>query len=79
SIVGIDDSRLATICAVPLTSVRHPHQRLGERAAETLLSMLGATSAGKQGHLFEPILVKRASTARAISGGFGERARKLSA
>ncbi|MDR2387745.1 MAG: GntR family transcriptional regulator [Deltaproteobacteria bacterium] len=79
SIVGIDDSRLATICAVPLTSVRHPHQRLGERAAETLLSMLGSTSAGKQGHLFEPILVKRESTMRAGLGVFGQRPRKLTA
>ncbi|MDR2368460.1 MAG: GntR family transcriptional regulator [Deltaproteobacteria bacterium] len=62
SIVGIDDSRLARICAVPLTSVRHPHQKLGERVAEELLSALGSGTAGKAGYLFEPVLVKRAST-----------------
>ena len=54
SIVGIDDSKLAAICAVPLTSVKHPHQRLGEKAAETLVSLLGAGSSGKPGHLFQP-------------------------
>jgi GntR family transcriptional regulator of arabinose operon len=64
SLVGIDDSRLATLCAVPLTSVKHPRHKLGERAAEALISMLGSGSAGKDGHLFEPALVKRASTGK---------------
>jgi GntR family transcriptional regulator of arabinose operon len=63
SIVGIDDSRLATICAVPLTSVRHPHQQLGELAAETLVSALGAASPAMAGRLFEPALVRRSSAA----------------
>jgi GntR family transcriptional regulator of arabinose operon len=79
SIVGIDDSRLATICAVPLTSVRHPHQRLGERAAETLLAMLGAGSSGKAGHLFEPVLVKRASSKLLLNGEETQLPRKWSA
>jgi GntR family transcriptional regulator of arabinose operon len=63
SIVGIDDSKLASLCAVPLTSVRHPHQKLGERAAETLIATLGSKSAGRAGYLFEPALVRRATSA----------------
>ena len=68
SVVGIDDSKLATLCAAPLTSVRHPHQRLGEKAAETLIAYWGTGSAGKPGRLFEPHLVERESTAPPKTG-----------
>ncbi|MDR0621302.1 MAG: GntR family transcriptional regulator [Deltaproteobacteria bacterium] len=79
SVIGIDDSRLATICAVPLTSVRHPHQKLGERVAEELLAALGSSSAGKDGYLFEPTLVERASTGppAALGGRSGQLAGQL--
>src|SRR5574344_826852 len=47
SITGIDDSKLASVCDVPLTTVRHPHQLLGEKTAEKLLEAIenpGASS-----------------------------------
>jgi GntR family transcriptional regulator of arabinose operon len=69
SIIGIDDSRLATVCAVPLTSVRHPHQKLGERVAGKLLAALGSGSAVREGYFFEPVLVERSSTGAALSIG----------
>ncbi len=40
SVTGYDDSYLATSCKVPLTTVRHPQEKLGETAAELLLRMM---------------------------------------
>lgn len=40
SVVSIDNSELAKLCEVPLTSVVHPMNRLGEKAAENLISMI---------------------------------------
>lgn len=40
SVVGIDNSDLARLNAVPLTSVGHPMEALGTRAAETILQLI---------------------------------------
>lgn len=40
SIVSIDNSELAEFCEVPLTSVVHPMDKLGEKTAENLLAMI---------------------------------------
>lgn len=40
SIISIDDSELASLCEVALTSVPHPMDRLGAKAAENLLRMI---------------------------------------
>ena len=40
SVVGIDDSNLASICRVPFTSFPHPKEKLGIRVAENLLKMI---------------------------------------
>ena len=40
SIVSFDNSELAKLNAVPLTSVAHPMEKLGERAARTMLRMI---------------------------------------
>lgn len=40
SVAGIDDSELAQLGDVPLTSVPHPKERLGGKAAENLLRMI---------------------------------------
>ena len=40
SVVGIDNSELATLCEVPLTSVTHPAQQLGKTAAANLLHLI---------------------------------------
>lgn len=40
SVVSIDNSELAKLCEVPLTSVIHPMNRLGEKAAENLIRLI---------------------------------------
>ena len=40
SITGVDNSEMAGLNAVPLTSVAHPMEVLGQRVAENLLKML---------------------------------------
>ena len=61
SVAGIDDSKLATICDVKLTTVRHPHQLLGERAAEKALKMIRQPKSKYDDKLFMPELVVRES------------------
>ena len=62
SVVGIDDSKLAKICEVPLTTVRHPHQQLGERTAQKVLEMIENPEKIFQDVLYEPMVVERKST-----------------
>lgn len=40
SVVGIDDSNLASVCRVPFTSFPHPKEELGIKVAENLLKMI---------------------------------------
>lgn len=40
SVVGIDDSNLASVCRVPFTSFPHPKEELGKKVAENLLKMI---------------------------------------
>ena len=40
SIIGIDDSDLARMCEVPITSLPHPKESLGAKAAENLLALI---------------------------------------
>jgi GntR family transcriptional regulator of arabinose operon len=68
SLVGIDDSRLAERCEVPLTSVSHPKQRLGEKAVALLLEMIKTGAQSGNGYLYKPRLIVR-SSARAMRGG----------
>ncbi len=65
SVVGMDDSMQAKICEVPLTTVRHPQQQLGERAAQELMKMIGDPSCDSGDMLFTPKLIERVSTAQA--------------
>lgn len=65
SVIGYDDSNLATVCVPALTSIVHPGQALGELAAQQLLHMIEQPSF-TGGHLFEPQLVERASVRRLI-------------
>lgn len=60
SIVSIDNSDLAAICEVPLTSVVHPMERLGKTAAENLLRLI-ADPAFDATVDFVPELVERGS------------------
>ncbi|MBQ8965461.1 GntR family transcriptional regulator [Ruminococcus sp.] len=61
SVVGIDDSRYASICEVPLTTVHHPQKKLGEAAAQMLLDMIDMKGGVKNDLLFTPELVVRDS------------------
>lgn len=63
ALTGYDDSYLASSCRVPLTTVTHPQERLGEMAAELLLRLIreGGQAEGT-GIVIEPELVVRAST-----------------
>ena len=61
SIVGIDDSRYSSICEVPLTTVRHPHQVLGETAARMLIEQMERPKDHQADTIFRPDLVVRDS------------------
>ena len=40
SVISIDDSDLARMCEVPMTSLPHPKEKLGAKAAENLIEMI---------------------------------------
>ena len=61
SIVGIDDSKYATICDVPLTTVAHPQRRLGEAVAEKLIDKICSGSVDDGDIIFAPELRIRGS------------------
>lgn len=63
SVTGYDNSYLAASGRVPLTTVAHPQEKLGEMAAELLLKIIREGNAGDDGgHIFiEPELVVRES------------------
>ncbi|MGG1550812.1 GntR family transcriptional regulator [Paenibacillus ferrarius] len=66
SMVGFDDSSLATATEVKLTTLSHPKAELGREAAELLISMIEQPKGDqpKQGKLYKPELVVRESTRR---------------
>ncbi|WNQ10038.1 GntR family transcriptional regulator [Paenibacillus aurantius] len=70
SIVGFDDSPLATATEVKLTTLAHPKYRLGEEAAAMLMAMIenglpDGDTAGNAGiRLYPPELIIRESTRR---------------
>lgn len=61
SVTGIDDSKLASVCDVPLTTVHHPHQLLGETAAQKLLDIINSPRNAGDDILIQPKLIKRRS------------------
>ena len=61
SVVGIDDSKYAAVCDVPLTTVHHPHSGLGEAAARALLKQIETPDIEQHDILFTPELVIRES------------------
>ncbi len=60
SVVSIDNSDLAALCEVPLTSVAHPMKKLGKTVANNLLKLIEDKSF-KATVDFEPKLVTRQS------------------
>lgn len=61
SVIGIDDSKFASICDVPLTSVAHPQRKLGEAAAEKLIDMINSYPLDNSDIIFKPELHIRES------------------
>lgn len=63
SVTGYDNSYLAASCKVPLTTVAHPQEKLGEMAAELLLKLIreGNDSAVENQIMVEPELIVRDS------------------
>jgi len=63
SITGYDNSYLASSCKVPLTTIAHPQEKLGEMAAELLLQLIQNSSVerDKTNIVIEPELVVRSS------------------
>lgn len=74
SIVGYDDTALAALRHISLTTIRQPRRALGERAMDVLLGQLAGDEAPTQHVLLEPELVTRATTGppNAASGGASE-------
>lgn len=68
SVISVDDTDLAVYGDVGLTSVHHPKEKLGEKAAELLLAMIrrrGVRQASEQeGYEFDVWLAKRESVRR---------------
>lgn len=63
SIIGYDDSFLATATEIKLTTIEHPKSDLGERAANLIISQLeSGTSPPDRETLFVPKLIIRQST-----------------
>ena len=63
AVTGYDDSYLASTCRVPLTTVTHPQERLGQMAAELLLRMIREGDQVKDTQIIiTPELVVRKST-----------------
>jgi GntR family transcriptional regulator, arabinose operon transcriptional repressor len=62
SLVGFDDSSLATATETKLTSVTHPKSDMGNDAVELLLNMIGGKLKKPEGKLYSPELVVRSST-----------------
>ncbi|OXM84421.1 GntR family transcriptional regulator [Paenibacillus rigui] len=65
SIVGFDDSTLATATEVKLTTLTHPKTEMGALAAELLINRIEGKTEGKQeqeAHIFQPEMIIREST-----------------
>ena len=61
SVVGIDDSKYASICDVPLTTIVHPQRKLGEAVAEKLIDRISSFSSDDGNIIFAPELKIRDS------------------
>lgn len=62
ALVGYDDTPLAAMTAVPLTTVRQPAKQVGETAARLLLEKCAGGPHEHRHVMFQPELVVRAST-----------------
>jgi LacI family repressor for deo operon, udp, cdd, tsx, nupC, and nupG len=67
SVIGFDDSAFMTCTDPPLTTVRQPIETIGQAVVELLVNQIDGVGAMTDELLFEPELVVRESTARAVA------------
>lgn len=60
SLIGQDNSFLAKNSLIPITSVSHPKEKLGEKAGEILIEMINGKE-NQDNFLFQPEIIKRKS------------------
>lgn len=60
SVIGVDNAELATMCEVPLTTLNHPKEKLGEIVAQNIISLIENPEYDAS-VIFEPVLVERSS------------------
>ena len=60
SVVGVDNAELASMCEVPLTTLNHPKEKLGETAAKNILRLIENPDYDAK-VIFKPVLVERSS------------------
>lgn len=60
SVIGVDNAELATMCEVPLTTLNHPKEQLGEVTAENILRLIEDPDYDAN-VIFEPVIVERSS------------------
>ncbi len=78
SIVGFDNTSLASLGQISLTSVNQPREEMGELAVRTILERIRGTRTETAHHLTTPTLVVRRSTAHPpVSSGWEEDAAGL--
>lgn len=61
SLIGYDDSSIANLCSVPLTTIRQPIELLGRRACEILIDRIQSPANTHQDYFYPPALIQRSS------------------
>lgn len=66
SVIGYDDSPIAKMLDIKLTTIKHPKEQMGTDAGNMILKLIGSqTSKDIESIVYEPELVKRDSTKKA--------------
>ncbi len=63
SVTGFDDTRLAALSSIDLTTVRQDPGEMGRAAVEAVLRRIERPTSSPRVHVVEPTLVVRSSTA----------------
>ena len=62
SLVGYDDSSIASLCSVPLTTIRQPIEMIGRRACEILMERMRDSARPHADYYYPPALIQRSSS-----------------
>ena len=69
SLVGYDDSSIAHLCSIPLTTIRQPIELIGRRACEILIDRIQDPSKPHQDYFYPPALIHRSSCSMPRTAG----------